>query len=163
MKRSILLASLFCGLMPVFASATGPYRSVVIKHTDTTLTRVSIESEMSTTFRDGLLVLSGQEGQLSWPVDQISSWSFSPESGSPDIWAGIETPSFAQIDILWDGNELRILNLADDSRVMLTSVDGRVLVDRKVSGSCVLGGDILRTGVYILIVNGVSRKIALSR
>lgn len=145
---------------PIYAATN--YKSVVIEHADTQVSRITIESGMTTAIEDGMFVMSCSKGEISYELDDVRHWTFSSESGDSDGWAGIsDVRKDSAITIDWSGNILHVGNLSDQSVVTVTSIDGRSMFRRTVSGECEIDLGEFATGVYVVNINNQSLKVAV--
>lgn len=166
-KTFTLLLCWVAALAGVGASAaTTDYKSIVVNRTDGTLTRITIESGMTTSIAEGEFVLSCAKGEIYIPMEETRNWSFSTEPGDADqLWAGIAgvDADGSSIELIWAGNSLTVTGLAADSRVSLVGMDGRVMKSAVATGEITLDLGGYQKGVYVLTVNKQSFKIALTR
>lgn len=145
--------------MPVSGALTA--RSMVLRHTDTHTTVISLESGMTTSLSDGRLILSCPLGTVSYPVSELAYWTYSDADGSADAWSGVaDATSASGIMVVWSADGLCISGLSEGSRVRLADMSGVVLREFTASDGCVLGTDEIQPGVYVLTVNDKSFKIA---
>lgn len=166
-KTFTLLLCCVAAMSGISASAAATdYKSIVVNRTDGTLTRITIESNMTTSISDGEFVLSCAKGEIYIPMVETRNWSFSTERGDADeLWAGVEAVETDgnSIELIWIGNSLTVRGLAHDSRVTLVGMDGRVVKSVVASGEITLDLGGCQKGVYVLTVNNQSFKIALTR
>lgn len=144
---------------PIYAATN--YKSVVIEHADTQVSRITIESGMTTAIEDGMFVLSCSKGDISYELGDVRHWTFSTETGDSE-WAAIsDIKKESALTIDWSGNILHVGNLSDQSVVTVTSLDGRNMLSLKVSGECEIDLGEFAAGVYVVNVNNQSLKVAV--
>ena len=138
------------------------YRSVVFNKTDGTSLALTVESGMTTLVTPGFITLSCDKGVISLPTSELKGWTFSKELGVDFDVAGVDTPEAdSRLDVALGAGELTLNGLAASSKVMLTAVNGQVVVSAVASDSYTIPTGNLTSGVYILTVNDKSLKIAL--
>lgn len=167
MKKIFTLISLFIISGFAVQGATA-YKSLVIEHTDTQLTKINLAYGTKTVFADGEMIMSYTKGGILYefrkPLDEMRHWSFSREEAPDDTWARIDDVNVGQgIVIDFSGNRLDISNIPDAARISLTGLDGRTMMERTVSHRCSVDLSGFNTGVYILSVNDKTFKIAITR
>ncbi|MDE6324281.1 MAG: T9SS type A sorting domain-containing protein [Paramuribaculum sp.] len=162
MKKIFTLVCLLTAGLATGAYAATNFKSVVIEHADTHVSRITMEHGMTTAFEDGMFVMSCEKGDISYELEDVRHWTFSTESGDSDLWAGISDVANDNIlSVNWAGDVLRIGNLPSESRLTVVSVDGRSLLSRVVSGDCEIDLGEFSSGVYIVNVNNQSLKVAV--
>ena len=165
MKKFYTLILVFVGICAsaVMANAATTYRSVVFNKTDGEKFALTVESGMTTLVSDGYITMSCDLGVVSLPVSDVTSWTFSTEPGTDFKVAGVDTPAedLDLVELVVNEGSLTLNGLAEGSKVMLVSVDGRVVASTVGEGTLTLPISSLHAGVYILTYNDKSIKIAL--
>lgn len=155
---------LLISLASVCSAEAAGYKSVVVNQTNGTLWMITMEENMTTKVTEGNLVLTCSRGDITFPVKDIANWTFSTDGGADDLWAGVNLPEGDKPGCVQEGDRIVLSNLPAGSRVMLASVDGRVVkAVSSVSGSYELSLVGLQSGVYVLTYNKESIKIAVAR
>ncbi len=149
-------------------TAAAAYKSVVVNHADGGTTKITMESGMTTKFDAGNLLLECDKGEIRLPVENLKNWTFSAENGLDNLWedktlSGIDAVGSDVVGLEQTGERLLLTNLPEKSKVMLVSMEGRVVAMATATGTCELSLAGLSKGVYVLTYNEKSVKIALTR
>lgn len=168
MKRSFtLLCCCVASLGFICHGASTSYKSLVLEHTDSQFSRVTLQPDMTTAFADGELVMTYKSGAMLYeirkPLNELRHWTFSTAEGDDNLWAGIGSAEADKVSIEWLGTVIRVSGLRADSRVMLVTVDGRCVRNLTVQNECELRHVGLVKGVYVLTINEKSFKIAVKQ
>ncbi len=139
------------------------YKSVVINHTDGSRTAIAIENGMTTCVADGHLNLSCAKGDISYPVQDVTGWTFSTASGDSDRWAGIDSPTADDVLCAVESDRIVFDNLPYGSVITLTTSDGRTVSRTVAQGQYELSLTGVIPGIYIVTFNDKSIKIATGR
>lgn len=168
MKRSFtLLCCCVASLGFMAHGASTSYKSLVLEHTDSQFTRVTLQPDMTTAFADGELVMTYESDgvlyEIRKPLNELRHWTFSTAEGDDNLWAGIGSTESDNVSIELGGTVIRVNGLPADSRVMLVTVDGRCVRNLTVQNECELDISGLVNGVYVLTINEKSFKIAVKK
>lgn len=145
-------------LAAVTASAE-TFRSMVIETYDGNDMTINLSSELTTTFADGEMLFKGDNVNVAVPMAAVKGWSY-----SNNVYDAVaDNVAEDGVSLSDRGDCIVIYGLKDASQVSLCTVDGRVLLNEKVSGEYTLGLTDLVKGVYVLTVNKQSFKIAVNR
>lgn len=161
-KLYTALLSALIATSPVFAAS---YRSIHLNLKDNTIVKVSAKDGMTTTFEEKNIVMKHGSGteelNVTLPLDDIRSWTYSTEPGDENAWAGIEKPEADNRINLWLGEGMITLrNLPEKSKVSLCDISGHQLKTAVATEECTLE---VAPGIYILSVNSLTFKIAVSK
>ena len=115
-----------------------------------------LDDEPVTTFENGNLVITTNQGQYSYPLAQMKKYT---HEGIPD---GIDVPTVAPGDILVRQNNEQMLieGLPDKAQVSVYSVDGKMLFNKQAIGGqpTSIMMSMYPAGNYIINAGGVSFK-----
>lgn len=142
------------------AAITG-YRSIVFHHKDGTTTAIGIEDGMTTKVADGKVTLECEKGSIEIPCDKLRFWDYAQSEGSRDSWAGVSLIESDAVGVVMTDSGVRLYNLPEKSTIMLTAIDGRVMITDRASGYYEISFSSLHQGVYVLTYNNQSIKIAV--
>ena len=155
--RKIILAFVLCTLSfcPLF-SQDAPVQKLNVWKMDGTQIQFLLTDEPVTTFENGNLVITTNQGQFSYPLAQMSKYT---HEGLPE---GVDLPTVAPGDILVrQNNEMMLIDgLPDKANVAVYNVDGKLLFTQQATGG--RSTSILMTaypaGNYIINAGGASFK-----
>lgn len=155
MKVKMLVAAMLLSAMGVSAEA---YRSVVITTKSGEDFTVNLSSQLSTTFADGNMVFTDTYVDVTVPMAEVTGWYY-----SNTVVVEAESPVAEEVNIDHNGATIDLTGLKDNSRVSLTAIDGRTVMEATASQAFTVDLSGLTTGVYVLTVNNQSYKIAVNR
>lgn len=148
----ITLVLLFTGSMQ-----SKSYMGVSVTLTDGAETVIPFSGQPKVTITDGKLIIMTETATAEFDRSTVARFSFVSET------TGVDEAMLGNNTIVKDGGSLCFNNLADGSVVKIYTADGQLVKNISASGSFTLNLDGFSAGVYIVSVNGVSTKIALTR
>lgn len=160
MKKNLLSAALGVTALLAGASING-YKSVVFHNTDGSSFAVAMEDGMTTRVAGGNVTLSCAKGDVVVPCDRLKFWNYSASDGDSGLWQGLELVGSDMVGVVLESDRISLHNLPQDSMVGLYSVDGRMIVNARVSEYYEIPTSSLTRGVYVLTYNGKSLKVAV--
>lgn len=155
--RKIILAFVLCTLSfcPLF-SQDAPVQKLNVWKMDGTQIQFLLTDEPVTTFENGNLVITTNQGQFSYPLAQMSKYT---HEGLPE---GIDAPVVAPGTILIrQNNEMMLIDgLPDKANVAVYNVDGKLLFTQQATGgqSTSIVMSAYPAGNYIINAGGASFK-----
>ena len=155
--RKIILAFVLCtlSLCPLF-SQDAPVQKLNVWKMDGTQIQFLLTDEPVTTFENGNLVITTNQGQFSYPLAQMSKYT---HEGLPE---GIDVPTVAPGDILVRQNNEQMLieGLPDNQLVEVYSADGKLILSQRAVGgqSTLLNLAAQPQGTYIVSIGSTSFK-----
>ena len=155
--RKNLLVFVFCtlSLFPLF-SQDAPVQKLNVWKMDGTQIQFLLNDEPTTTFENGNLVITTNQGVFSYPLAQMSKYTHErlPE--------GIDVPTVAPGDILVRQNNEAMLieGLPDNQLVEVYSADGKLILSQRAAAgqSTLLNLTTQPQGTYIVNVGQTSFK-----
>lgn len=141
--------------MTLFASAES-YRSVAVNLTDGSKVEINLTDELSASFSETNLVVTGGDRDVSVPRSSIKSFTFSTKTGIESADATNYTPEIS-------GGVMRFTNLPESTVISAYDIKGALLFQTVTSGEYTL--DLTETGstAVIVKVNETAYKIATTR
>ena len=155
--RKNLLVIVFCtlSLCPLF-SQDAPVQKLNVWKMDGTQIQFLLNDEPTTTFENGNLVITTNQGVFSYPLAQMSKYT---HEGLPE---GIDVPTVAPGDILVRQNNEAMLieGLPDNQLVEVYSADGKLILSQRAAAgqSTLLNLTTQPQGTYIVNVGQTSFK-----
>lgn len=102
---------------------------------------------------NGLTVTTADADAATFTFEQVTDFDFGEYEAS-----GIGAPA---VSAIWDGTTLSLSGLADGSAVRVYDLGGRLLLDKKASGTFKLDRSALPRGIYILRAGDFTVKFTL--
>ena len=155
--RKNLLVFVLCtlSLCPLF-SQDAPVQKLNVWKMDGTQIHFLLNDEPTTTFENGNLVITTNQGVFSYPLAQMSKYT---HEGLPE---GIDVPTVAPGDILVRQNNEAMLieGLPDNQLVEVYSADGKLILSQRAAAgqSTLLNLTAQPQGTYIVNVGQTSFK-----
>lgn len=155
--RKNLLVFVLCtlSLCPLF-SQDAPVQKLNVWKMDGTQIQFLLNDEPTTTFENGNLVITTNQGVFSYPLAQMSKYT---HEGLPE---GIDVPTVAPGDILVRQNNEAMLieGLPDNQLVEVYSADGKLILSQRAAAgqSTLLNLTTQPQGTYIVNVGQTSFK-----
>lgn len=155
--RKIILAFVLCTLSfcPLF-SQDAPVQKLNVWKMDGTQIQFLLTDEPVTTFENGNLVITTNQGQFRYPLAQMSKYT---HEGLPE---GIDVPAVAPGDILVRQNNEQMLieGLPDNQLVEVYSAGGKLILSQRTTGgqSTLLNLAAQPQGTYIVSIGQTSFK-----
>ena len=155
--RKNLLVFVLCTLSicPLF-SQDAPIQKLNVWKMDGTQIQFLLNDEPTTTFENGNLVITTNQGVFSYPLAQMSKYT---HEGLPE---GIDVPTVAPGDILVRQNNEAMLieGLPDNQLVEVYSADGKLILSQRAAAgqSTLLNLTTQPQGTYIVNVGQTSFK-----
>ena len=155
--RKNLLVFVLCTLSicPLF-SQDAPVQKLNVWKMDGTQIQFLLNDEPTTTFENGNLVITTNQGVFSYPLAQMSKYT---HEGLPE---GIDVPTVAPGDILVRQNNEAMLieGLPDNQLVEVYSADGKLILSQRAAAgqSTLLNLTTQPQGTYIVNVGQTSFK-----
>lgn len=164
MKKKLLVAMMaIAGAFATTHAAT--YQSLLFKTTDpSVLLCVHMEDDMTLKVEDNAVKMECSSGTIEVPLSETTSWSFSTNGGSSDLWARIDdvTPDKETIDVTMTGDKIVISNLPDGAQVSVYSLDGMMVsTTAATAGTAEIHTASMMPGMYVLSFANQSLKIAV--
>ena len=141
-----------------FAAAES-YRYIVVETSFDSDVTISISSDLSTSFDDGCMNFSSDYLYLSLPLSMVKGWSYREK----DPVSNLESAASDNISLTDTGDTITINGLPDNSKILISDLDGRLIDSTVVSGEYILSLDKLVKGIYVIVVNGRTFKITVNR
>ena len=142
-------------LCPLF-SQDAPVQKLNVWKMDGTQIQFLLNDEPTTTFENGNLVITTNQGVFSYPLAQMSKYT---HEGLPE---GIDVPTVAPGDILVRQNNEAMLieGLPDNQLVEVYSADGKLILSQRAAAgqSTLLNLTTQPQGTYIVNVGQTSFK-----
>ena len=134
------------------------YRSVAVNLTDGSKVEINLTDELSATFDDENLVVSGAGEDVTVPRANIQSFSFSTKevSGIGSVGADSDAPVIS-------GGVMTFDNLPAGTVVSVYNMAGMLLRSEQVGGAYTLDLNSLTASPVIVTVNDVVYKIATKK
>lgn len=156
-KTFLLFLGLALMALPMRAQGAGqPVQRLIVWKMDGTKVYFELTDEPVTTFANGSLVITANNGVFSYPLAQMAKYT---HEGLPE---GIDLPTVAPGDILVrQNNEMMLIDgLPDNTPVEVYSADGKLLLSQHAVGgqSTLLNLANQPQGVYIVNVGQTSFK-----
>ena len=154
MRKILILLYLFLVSIALYAQE---YSYVVVTLTDGTSTTISLSEKPIVTIANGKLVIKTDMAATEFDRANVSRFNFIFDVSGID---GIESEAN---DVYHDGDHLCFSNLPENSLIEIYATDGTLLKRETASGAYKISLSEISAGVYIVSVNGVSTKIAVTR
>lgn len=142
-------------LCPLF-SQDAPVQKLNVWKMDGTQIQFLLNDEPTTTFENGNLVITTNQGVFSYPLAQMSKYT---HEGLPE---GIDVPTVAPGDILVRQNNEAMLieGLPDNQLVEVYSADGKLILSQRAAAgqSTLLNLTTQPQGTYIVSIGSTSFK-----
>ena len=152
--RKLILALL---LLSVVVMQAQEYSKVVVTLTDGTIRTISLSEKPIVTIANGKLVIKTEMTTTEFDRANVSRFNFiSDVDGIEEIESDVQ-------DVYNDGDNLCFSNLPENSLIEIYATDGTLLKRETASGAYKISLSEISAGVYIVSVNGVSTKIAVTR
>lgn len=152
--RKLILTLL---LLSVVVTHAQEYSKVVVTLTDGTIRTISLSEKPIVTIANGKLVIKTEMTTTEFDRANVSRFNFiSDVDGIEEIESDIQ-------DVYNDGDNLCFSNLPENSLIEIYATDGTLLKRETASGAYKISLSEISAGVYIVSVNGVSTKIAVTR
>lgn len=155
-KISLLVLALQLAAFSLMAQDAQPVQKLNVWQLDGSRIQFHLTDEPVTTFADGNLVITTNQGVFSYPLANMVKYT---HEGLPE---GIDAPMVAPGDILVKQNNemLLIEGLPDNQLVEIYSVDGKLILSKRATGG---QGTLLSLvgqpqGTYIVSVGQTSFK-----
>ena len=152
--RKLILTLL---LLSVVVTHAQEYSKVVVTLTDGTIRTISLSEKPIVTIANGKLVIKTDMTTTEFDRANVSRFNF-----ISDVVGIKEIESDAQ-DVYNDGDSLCFSNFPENSLIEIYATDGTLLKRETASGTYKITLSDFSAGVYIVSVNGVSTKIAVTR
>lgn len=152
--RKLILTLL---LLSVVVTHAQEYSKVVVTLTDGTIRTISLSEKPIVTIANGKLVIKTEMTTTEFDRANVSRFNFiSDVDGIEEIESDVQ-------DVYKDGDNLCFSNLPENSLIEIYATDGTLLKRETASGTYKITLSDFSAGVYIVSVNGVSTKIAVTR
>lgn len=156
MRKIHLLIALFAAIGAMMAQDSMPVQKLNVWKMDGSMISFLLTDEPVTTFENGNLVITTNQGVFSYPLAQMKKYT---HEGLPE---GIETPSVAPGDILVRQNDEQMLieGIPDNQLVKVYSADGKLILSKHAVGgqSTLLSLIGQPQGAYIVNIGKTSFK-----
>ena len=156
MRKIHLLIALFAAIGAMMAQDSMPVQKLNVWKMDGSMISFLLTDEPVTTFENGNLVITTNQGVFSYPLAQMKKYT---HEGLPE---GIETPSVAPGTILVRQNDEQMLieGIPDNQLVEVYSADGKLILSKRAVGgqSTLLSLIGQPQGAYIVNIGKTSFK-----
>lgn len=133
------------------------YNNVVVTLTDGTSRTISLSEKPIVTIANGKLVIKTDMSTTEFDRANVARFNFVSDL------VGIDEISSDDNEVIKDGDNLYFSNLPEDSLIKIYTADGSLVKSTTASGAYKISLADFSAGVYIVSVNGVSTKIAITR
>lgn len=133
------------------------YNNVVVTLTDGTSRTISLSEKPIVTIANGKLVIKTDMSTTEFDRANVARFNFVSDL------VGIDEISSDDNEVIKDGDNLYFSNLPEDSLIKIYTADGSLVKSTTASGAYKISLAEFSAGVYIVSVNGVSTKIAVTR
>ena len=133
------------------------YNNVVVTLTDGTSRTISLSEKPIVTIANGKLVIKTDMSTTEFDRANVARFNFVSDL------VGIDEISSDDNEVIKDGDNLYFSNLPEDSLIKIYTADGSLVKSMTASGAYKISLAEFSAGVYIVSVNGVSTKIAITR
>lgn len=137
------------------ANAIG-YKSVVVTLHDGSSSKIDLTDGMKTTFDGTNVVFADDVFLVEFEKSQVSKFEFSETTGINNV----ET---SDANVNFKDGILTLTGMPDKSKVAIYTVAGIGIETIEFSRNCDIDLNNLQSGVYIVNINNVSYKIAISK
>lgn len=133
------------------------YNNVVVTLTDGTSRTISLSEKPIVTIANGKLVIKTDMSTTEFDRANVARFNFVSDL------VGIDEISSDDNEVIKDGDNLYFSNLPENSLIKIYTADGSLVKSMTASGAYTISLAEFSAGVYIVSVNGVSTKIAVTR
>ncbi len=133
------------------------YNNVVVTLTDGTSRTISLSEKPIVTIANGKLVIKTDMSTTEFDRANVARFNFVSDL------VGIDEISSDDNEVIKDGDNLYFSNLPENSLIKIYTADGSLVKSMTASGAYKISHAEFSAGVYIVSVNGVSTKIAITR
>ena len=133
------------------------YNNVVVTLTDGTSRTISLSEKPIVTIANGKLVIKTDMSTTEFDRANVARFNFVSDL------VGIDEISSDDNEVIKDGDNLYFSNLPENSLIKIYTADGSLVKSMTASGAYKIFLAEFSAGVYIVSVNGVSTKIAITR
>ena len=133
------------------------YNNVVVTLTDGTSRTISLSEKPIVTIANGKLVIKTDMSTTEFDRANVARFNFVSDL------VGIDEISSDDNEVIKDGDNLYFSNLPENSLIKIYTADGSLVKRMTASGAYKISLAEFSAGVYIVSVNGVSTKIAITR
>jgi hypothetical protein len=133
------------------------YNNVVVTLTDGTRRTISLSEKPIVTIANGKLVIKTDMSTTEFDRANVARFNFVSDL------VGIDEISSDDNEVIKDGDNLYFSNLPENSLIKIYTADGSLVKSMTASGAYKISLAEFSAGVYIVSVNGVSTKIAVTR
>ena len=133
------------------------YNNVVVTLTDGTSRTISLSEKPIVTIANGKLVIKTDMSTTEFDRANVARFNFVSDL------VGIDEISSDDNEVIKDGDNLYFSNLPENSLIKIYTADGSIVKSMTASGAYKISLAEFSAGVYIVSVNGVSTKIAVTR
>ena len=152
--RKLILALL---LLSVVVTHAQEYSKVVVTLTDGTSRTISLSEKPIVTIANGKLVIKTDMSTTEFDRANVARFNFDAEVD------GVDEILLDDDGVTKDGDNLYLSNLPENSLIKIYTADGSLVKSMTASSAYTISLAELSAGVYIVSVNGVSTKIAVTR
>lgn len=161
MVKFHILFSIFITLLCSSTASSAPMKSIIITRTDGSTSAIAMENDMVASIIDGTLKLSCSKGDIFIPINEFTKWTYSPDNGNSDLWAGLEYIPTDTTVIAIESGRIILANLPAHTNIRLISTDGKTVFESVASSSCEIPTTNMAHGIYLLSAGNKTHKIAL--
>ena len=133
------------------------YNNVVVTLTDGTSRTISLSEKPIVTIANGKLVIKTDMSTTEFDRANVARFNF-----VSDV-VGVDRISSDDNGVIKEGDNLYFSNLPENSLIKIYTADGSIVKSMTASGAYKISLAEFSAGVYIVSVNGVSTKIAVTR
>ena len=133
------------------------YNNVVVTLTDGSSRTISLSEKPIVTIANGKLVIKTDMSTTEFDRANVARFNFVSDL------VGIDEISSDDNEVIKDGDNLYFSNLPENSLIKIYTADGSLVKSMTASGAYKISLAEFSAGVYIVSVNGVSTKIAVTR
>lgn len=153
MKKSLWLA-----LMLVLAVNAGAvsYKSVLVTLLDGSTSQINLSEDLKTTFDEENIIFSDGTFTVELEKAQVNKFEFSETTG-------IDQAQIAGATQILKSGILTLNGMPDNSKVSIFTTSGKCVYETSFSQSCSIDLNALPAAIYVVKVNNVSLKIALTK
>ncbi len=153
MKKYFLPALLLATALNV--GATG-YKSILVTHTDGSTSQIILSGDLKTSFDETNVIFKDNDFLLEIEKINVVKFEFSTNSGVDNIEVNADNISL-------DSGILKLNGLPENSKVTVYTTSGVCLSNAICSGNFEVNLNEFAAGIYLVKINNVSYKIALSK
>ena len=133
------------------------YNNVVVTLTDGTSRTISLSEKPIVTIANGKLVIKTEMSTTELDRANVARFNF-----VSDV-VGVDRISSDDNGVIKEGDNLYFSKLPENSLIKIYTADGSLVKNMTASGAYKISLADFSAGVYIVSVNGVSTKIAVTR